>query len=463
MAILKIPNENFLNQLHDWQLDILEKFDSKKARFFMLRWHRRARKTTLALNLLIRECAVHENRVYGYIAPTYKQAKNIIWRDPNMLSRYLPMEIVKRKNESELFIEFNNGSILKILGSDDPDSIRGVDLSGVVFDEWALIKKETWEEIIRPIIAQDKDRWAIFIFTPKGKNHAYDYWTNIDKWPDEWYKSLLKASDSHILSQTELDKARREMPISMYQQEFDCSFLADEERTLIPTTNVESLRGLQKSHQDRKIIACDPAMGGDECVIFKMDDMRIVDMKIMHVNNGMLIAAEIVVMMREFGTAYLAIDTIGMGKPIADRVAELGGEVFEINSSKEAQDKVRFYNTRAELWGTLLDLVLARDIDYPADEQTRRDISAIKYTLIDSNGKIQLEPKIKTKTRIGRSPDRGDAFVYGVWGTLMIDKPNVLKRDFNRPTDPTGADNSLYQESLDSLSSPQYQKSDYDA
>ena len=109
---IQIPVKEF--QPHKWQLEILKVFDERVARFFLLCWHRRARKTTLILNLLIRECVKNPKKVYGYIAPTYTQAKSIIWRDPNMLDKYLPKELVLRKNESELYAEFDNGSILAI-------------------------------------------------------------------------------------------------------------------------------------------------------------------------------------------------------------------------------------------------------------------------------------------------------------------------------------------------------------
>lgn len=155
---------------------VLQDFDDKIVRFFLLNWHRRARKTTLALNLLIKEACTNSKSRYGYLTSTYKAAKNIVWRDPNMLKRYVPKEVVKKFNESELYVEFKNGSILSLHGSDDPDSLRGLDFRGVVIDEWALVKEIVWNEILRPIIAQNKERWAMFIFTPKGMNHAYHMW-----------------------------------------------------------------------------------------------------------------------------------------------------------------------------------------------------------------------------------------------------------------------------------------------
>ena len=93
---LYLPSKQFIEGMHHAQRGAFEAFDSGIARFMILNWHRRARKTTFAINLLIRECVKNANHRYVYIAPTYKAAKNIVWRDPLMLKQYIPMQLVKR-------------------------------------------------------------------------------------------------------------------------------------------------------------------------------------------------------------------------------------------------------------------------------------------------------------------------------------------------------------------------------
>ena len=223
MTAIDVPVKEFLEGITPQQHEVLRDFDSEKYRFFLINWHRRARKTTLAINLLIRDAATNPNSRYGYITSTYTAAKNIVWRDPNMLRRYLPEALVKRKNETELYVEFKNGSILSIHGSDNPDSLRGVDFKGVVIDEWAFVDHLVWEQIIRPIIAQDKKRWAVFIFTPRGRNHAYRQWVATKDNP-EWGHYQLDAPTSGIIDLEELEKIRKEVPANTYAQEFLCEF-----------------------------------------------------------------------------------------------------------------------------------------------------------------------------------------------------------------------------------------------
>lgn len=386
----------------------------------MLCWHRRARKTTFALNLLIREAYKYPKQVYGYIAPTYTQAKAIVWRDPNMFFKYIPEDIILRKNESELFVELTNHSIIALKGADNPDSIRGQDYRGVICDEFALMKSLVWEEILRPIITQSKDRWAIFAFTPKGRNFVYDYWLKSDYW-SEWYKSFLPASRTNIIPADELVKAREQMPEELYMQEFECSFLADEENTLISAKSVENLRSVRVNEkQIRRIISCDPSQGGDECVIYFFENSEIKETKILRLKDTMLIVGEIASMMYRTQTDYAAVDVIGIGAGVYDRLREMGKNVIGIQSAEKSYDSTKFYNKRAEIWWYVMEQIRDGKIAFPEDAELRRELSFVKYRVVNSNGQIQLEPKSDTKERLGRSPDRADAFVYGIYALTQV-------------------------------------------
>jgi phage terminase large subunit-like protein len=393
-----------------------------------LRWHRRARKTTLLLNLLIRECVKNPKSVYGYIAPTYTQAKGIIWTDPNMLNSYLPHELVKRKNESELLVEFKNGSILSIHGADNPDSARGKDFHGIVGDEFALWKREMWEEILRPVIAHGKNRFAIFAFTPKGLNHAYEYWNQSDSW-EGWYKSVLRASESGIIDADALRQMKKEMPEVLYNQELECDFLAGDDFTVIRPSDIENLQNvMQMPLGTKRIISCDPSQGGDACQIYVFENTKVVEEKELHLNDTMKIVGELMLLGSKWKTKAYAIDSIGIGRGIVDRLAELKQDVIAVNSAESSGDE-RFYNRRAEMWWYVLELMQSREVEYFKDTELKRQLTSVRFKVLNSNGLLQLEPKIETKKRLGRSPDKADAYIYGLWG--LSQQPNVdLGADF---------------------------------
>jgi hypothetical protein len=221
-----VPVKPYTDSEHLWQRIIRR----AENRFKVVCWHRRARKTTMALNMLIESCCASRNETYGYIGPTYTQVKSIAVVDPMMMKRYLPKELcTKPFNESELRQEFVTGSVLEMKGGDNPDSIRGVGWKGVVLEEWAMMRhgRVIWEEILEPVLRENKG-WAMFIFTPKGKNFAYEYFLRAknDKTGD-WLASYLPASTSKLIPADELAKARDSMPERLYKQEFECDFLED--------------------------------------------------------------------------------------------------------------------------------------------------------------------------------------------------------------------------------------------
>ena len=307
--------------MHLEQQKILQAFDDSEARFFLLNWHRRARKTTLLLNLLIREAVKNENSVYGFIAPTYKQGKSIIWLDPNMLMSYLPMDRVKRIVANELYVEFDNGSLFRTFGADEPDAIRGNDFKGVVFDEWAMQKLAVWQEIIRPIIAQDSKRWAMFAFTPKGRNHAYDYWNKAEGSKD-WYKSFLTAPMSNIITEEELIKAKQDMPEATFNQEFLCDFLENYAGVFKFAFIDQCVGGEFEPYikGEEYTIGVDLAKHLDFTVIcvIKNSTKQVVFFDRMNETSWTLQKARIVETARGYGNALIVPDSTGVGDPIVE-------------------------------------------------------------------------------------------------------------------------------------------------
>lgn len=183
--------------------------------------HRRSGKTTATLNHLQRDALRVKGSRYAYISPTYKQSKNIAWDIIKEYARVVPdIEF----NESELTVKYPNGSRITLYGADNPDSLRGIGLWGVVFDEYSQQPSNIFSEIIRPALA-DHSGYAIWIGTPKGKNEFYNLYELARK-EEDWLALFLTADDTKVLSQDELIDAGKVMTEDEYQQEFFCSFEA---------------------------------------------------------------------------------------------------------------------------------------------------------------------------------------------------------------------------------------------
>lgn len=193
------------------------------------------------------------------------------------------------------------------------------------------------------------------------------------------------------------------------------------DNVLIPSQTIEQLKGERVIRSGiKRLIACDPSQGGDECVIYIFENTKITETKILHEKDTMKITGELDVLCRRHSISNVMIDSIGIGAGIADRLEELDYEVYRINSATRSIDE-RFANLRAEMWFYVAESIRDKKIEYPEDIETRRQLCSVRYEVTNSNGRIQLEPKDRTRKRLGRSPDRADAFVYGIWGLQHCD------------------------------------------
>lgn len=190
-----------------------------KARFKVISAGRRFGKTFFALIVAIMKAGSKPHLNIWYIAPTYRQAKQLAWK---MLKTLIPRWTIAHIHETELSIELKNGSTISLKGADKPDSLRGCGLHFIVFDEAADIKPDTWFVVIRPALA-DTSGDALFIGTPKGFNWFYDLFLYGQASPG-WAVFQYTTAEGGNVSPEELELARSEMSEKEFAQEFLASF-----------------------------------------------------------------------------------------------------------------------------------------------------------------------------------------------------------------------------------------------
>lgn len=199
-----------------------EPFHLRRQRWAAIVAHRRAGKTVACVNDLLDaalRCQLPEPR-FAYIAPFYSQAKDIAWAYLKRFALPIPGAVA---HEQELRVDLPNGGRVRLYGADNYERLRGIYLDGVVMDEYGDMDPRAWSEVIRPALA-DRKGWAVFIGTPKGRNHFAETWNQAKDNPD-WYSLMLKASQTGIVSADELADARASgMSEDQYNQEFECSF-----------------------------------------------------------------------------------------------------------------------------------------------------------------------------------------------------------------------------------------------
>ena len=186
--------------------------------------HRRFGKTVWAINHILRDALISPKKTprFAYMAPTYRQAKNVAWDYIKQFAGKIPNV---KFHETELRCDLPTGARISLLGAENPDSLRGIYLDGCVMDEVADMPENVFPEVIRPALS-DRKGWCVFVGTPKGHNAFYDKYEEATA-NDDWLAAVYKASETGILDDEELEAARAMMTNDQYAQEFECSWNAN--------------------------------------------------------------------------------------------------------------------------------------------------------------------------------------------------------------------------------------------
>jgi predicted phage terminase large subunit-like protein len=205
-------------ELLNWQQEVF----SDNTRFKVIAAGRRCGKSRLAAWTLILRALQADKCTVFYVAPTQGQSRDILWG----LLEDLAHPVIVNKHVNNMEIKLVNGSRICLKGADRPDTMRGVSLEYLVMDEYADMKPQVWEEVLRPALA-DRQGDALFIGTPKGRNHFYELFSYADKGEDKSYKSWHFTSyDNETLKAEEIDLAKQSMSSYAFRQEFMASFEA---------------------------------------------------------------------------------------------------------------------------------------------------------------------------------------------------------------------------------------------
>lgn len=195
-------------------------------------WHRRAGKDSTVINSLA--VAAHiRTGTYWHMLPTLNQGRKVVWNGVDkdgrrIIKQAFPAELIESINENDMLIRFKNGSFYQVVGSDNYDSLVGTNPLGVAFSEWSIADPSAWN-FVRPIL-KENGGFATFIYTPRGKNHAYESWEMAKRNP-RWFTSHKTVRDTFrengtpVISEQDVQDERDEGVLEeIIQQEYYCSF-----------------------------------------------------------------------------------------------------------------------------------------------------------------------------------------------------------------------------------------------
>lgn len=334
MEILRIK---WAFQPRNYQMKLLDALDSgiKRAVFVA---HRRAGKDILAFNWAVMKLLENPGWTAFHILPTYNQAKKVIWdantNESKRLLDYIPSEVIEQKNGQEMKIRLTNGSLYQLIGSDNIDSLVGTNPKIIIFSEYAIQSPAAWD-YLRPILDVNKG-YALFISTPRGKNHFYDLLTRNRNNPN-WYCEVLSIKDTGVLTEEDIDGIRAEgVSEELIQQEYYCSFNRGVEgsyygKLIENARNEHRICSIPYDTRSPVHTAWDIGFGDSTAITFWQEvggEVRIIDF---YENNGEAIAHYIKQLQSKpyvYGTHYMPHDagsgSIQTGRTLQDVAYDIG-------------------------------------------------------------------------------------------------------------------------------------------
>ena len=362
---------------------------------------------------------------------------------PDMLFRILPAEAIARTNETELVVYLKNGSIIQLKGADEPDALRGAGPVGVIFDEFAKVKIESWN-VVEPILRANKG-WAWFIGTPKGKNHLEKFYIRgQDGSDDEWKSWLLKASTSGIIEPEELEKSRKTKGQADYNQEWECEFLEGVGAVFKGVREIANAEPEEPKTNHLYVMGVDLAKVNDYTVITVYDRQTNAQVYQDRFNTiaWPFQTKKIKAISDHYNHALCMLDSTGLGNPIYDYLTRAGIPIEPFNFTEQSkkdlieklsifieQKTIRILNIRETLYefdNFNYEVGPTGKISYGVRENEHDDIVISHALAVWSLQPLYREVITRPKTRIEHAHDKAKENYqnretydeYNEWGAI---------------------------------------------
>jgi hypothetical protein len=424
MATITIPHKF---KPRDYQLNFLKALDSGITRAIIV-WNRRSGKDKVCFNYLVRK-AIEKVGTYYYFLPSYNQSKKFIWDNIDnegfKMLDHIPKQAIKKTNSTELKIELINGSIIQLISADEfKKSGVGANPIGVVFSEYSISSPEAWQ-FVSPILAANNG-WAIFNFTPRGKNHAWKLLEQA-KTNEKWFTEILTIEDTKVLSDEALEEEKRQHPQDIIEQEYFCKFVEGAgqffRRVRMNTYDMHDSLPQIGDFQ----LGVDLAKYQDFTVItpFNLNTFCVYPQDRFNQIDWNLQKSRIEASAFRYGNARVKIDATGVGDPVVEDLRSKG-----LNISDE--DAVKFTEvSRMNLLNNLAMLLEQDKIQIPNDEGLLTELESFQYSLSPLG-------KIRVSAPEGLHDDRVMSLalaVYGITTPIPIDmylhNPRFANREDN--------------------------------
>jgi hypothetical protein len=365
-----------------YQERFLQKWDSGIQRLYLV-GHRRLGKDKMVFANLPKKM-MQRVGTYFYFLPTYNQARKVIWNGADgggfRFLDHFPKEIIKKKNEADMIIELTNGSILQMVGADNIDRIVGTNPVGVVFSEYSIMKPEVWD-YISPILTENGG-WAVFVLTPRGKNHAYKLMKAAELNP-KWFVEILPVSYTHAVKEEDLLEQKLGMSAALYAQEYECDF-TENASAVFKDVRKRTYPVQEWQHDDTAMyrLGVDLAKANDFTVITAIDlsTFKVAPQDSFNQIDYTLQKTKIEAAFYRYNKPVVIMDATGVGQPIVDDMLNKGINIEPFTFT---------YNSRNELLVNLQILLEQDKIKIPDEPELIQQLEAAFWD-ITAQGRTRI-------------------------------------------------------------------------
>ena len=433
-----------------------------QARFKVIRAGRRSGKTSLEVEDMSFDAVSDKDRPIFYLAPTQKQAREIIWE---MLKKRLAGVGEANESRLEMKVPTQNGgsSLIQIAGWENRENFRGKPAYKIVFDEVDTMKDFflSWQEIFRPTLL-DFNGKAVFIGTPKKENPNLRRLEKLAKEDDDYAAFHFTTADNPFIPVEEIAKAKAELDYDTYRQEFLAEYL-DNAGSLFHYDALVDVFSNTISKNGEKYLIVDIAEDGSDKTIFSFwEDLEEYQREEFERLNTETIINKI----REYAAqeqipySHIAVDAIGVGAGVASSSMLDGiiGYKSSYQAIKTDINPVRlpnvgllpgvtlisdYKNLRSQCVFTLADLINNHKVASKLTGRFKENIIeelAVYQDASQGDGKRMATMKENVKEIIGRSPDHSDTWIMRMYFQVMgrmtpeqaPERIRILEQQFNQ-------------------------------
>ena len=316
---------------HPGQLEV----HNSDARFKVLSAGRRWGKTRLGVNECI-DAAVKGGRAW-WVSPTYKTSE-VGWRPLRQIARKIPGAEVRLGDRQ---VNLPGGGFVAVRSADNPDSLRGEGLDFVVMDECAFMQREAWTEAIRPALS-DRQGKALFISTPKGRNHFWELYQKGINGEEGWQSWTFPTISNPFIQASEIEAAKRDLPEMIFRQEYLAEFIDDSGGVFRRVQDAAVLEPQEPDANKQYVAGVDVASSIDFTVVSIMDvkSKELVYLDRFNRVDYNVLEDRLEALYRRWHLDSMKIEANSIGQPVIDHLYAKGLSIIPFTTTSATKQAI---------------------------------------------------------------------------------------------------------------------------